>query len=63
MMTKTEQNILEMTRNNAKIYKEDLERLQIKTQYLKGYLEVLKTKKNLTEKEFELCLTVLEYLK
>lgn len=63
MMTKTEQNMLEMARNNAKIYKEDLERLQIKTQYLKGYLEVLKTKKNLTEKEFELCLTVLEYLK
>ena len=45
MMTKTEQNMLEMARNNAKIYKEDLERLQIKTQYLKGYLEVLKTKK------------------
>lgn len=63
MMTKTEQNMLEMARNNAKIYKQDLERLQIKTQYLKGYLEVLKTKKNLTEKEFELCLTVLEYLK
>ncbi len=63
MMTKTEQNMLDMARNNAKIYKEDLERLQIKTQYLKGYLEVLKTKKNLTEKEFELCLTVLEYLK
>lgn len=63
MMTKTEQNMLEMARNNAKIYKEDLERLQIKTQYLKGYLEVLKTKKNLTEREFELCLTVLEYLK
>lgn len=62
-MTKTEQNMLEMARNSAKTYKEDLERLQIKTQYLKGYLEVLKTKKNLTEKEFELCLTVLEYLK
>lgn len=63
MMTKTEQNMLDMARNSAETYKKDLEILQVKIQNLKGYLEVLKTKKNLTEKEFELCLTVLEYLK
>ena len=63
MMTKTEQNMLEMARNSAETYKRDLERLQVQRQYLKGYLEVFKDKKNVTEKEFELCLTVLEYLK
>ena len=63
MMTKTEQNMLDMARNSAETYKKDLESLQVKMQNLKGYLEVLKTKKNLTEKEFELCLVVLEYLK
>ena len=62
-MTKTEQNMLDMARNSAETYKKDLESLQVKMQNLKGYLEVLKTKKNLTEKEFELCLVVLEYLK
>lgn len=63
MMTKTEQNMLDMARNSAETYKRDLERLQVQRHYLKGYLEVLKTKKNLTEKEFELCSTILEYLK
>ena len=63
MMTKTEQNMLDMARNSAETYKRDLEKIQVKTHYLKGYLEVLKNKKNITEKELELCLTVLEYLK
>lgn len=63
MMTKTEQNMLDMARNSAKTYKRDLEKLQVQIHYLKGYLEVLKNKKNITEKELELCLTILEYLK
>ena len=63
MMTKTEQNMLDMARNSAETYKRDLERLQVQKHYLKGYLEVFKNKKNITEKELELCLTILEYLK
>ena len=63
MMNKAEQNMLEMARNSAETYKRDLERLQVQKSYLKGYLEVFKNKKNITEKEFELCLTILEYLK
>lgn len=63
MMTKTEQNMLDMARNSAETYKRDLERLQVQRHYLKGYLEVFKNKKNITEKELELCLTILEYLK
>lgn len=62
-MNKAEQNMLEMARNSAETYKRDLERLQVQKSYLKGYLEVFKNKKNITEKEFELCLTILEYLK
>lgn len=63
MMNKAEQNMLEMARNSAETYKRDLERLQVQKSYLKGYLEVFKNKKDITEKEFELCLTILEYLK
>ena len=55
--------MLDMARNSAETYKRDLERLQVQKQYLKGYLEVFKNKKNVTEKELELCLTILEYLK
>ena len=63
MMTKTEQNMLEMARNSAKLHKEDLDRLSENINNLKGYLKVYATLDDTSDKEIALCATILEYLK
>ena len=62
MMTKTEQNMLEMARNSAKTYKEDLDRLSESINNLKGYLKVYETLYDTSDKEIALCETILGYL-
>ena len=63
MMTKTEQNMLEMARNSAKTYKVDLDRLSENINNLKGYLKVYETLDDTSDKEIALCETILGYLK
>ena len=63
MMTKTEQNMLDMARESAKNHKRDLDRLQENINNLKGYLKVYETFDNTSNKEIVLCETILRYLK
>lgn len=63
MMTKTEQNMLDMARESAKNYKQDLDRLLENINNLKGYLRVYETLDNTSNKEIVLCETILRYLK
>ena len=63
MMTKTEQNMLDMARESAKNHKRDLDSLQENINNLKGYLKVYETFDNTSNKEIVLCETILRYLK
>ena len=62
MMTKTEQNMLDMARASAQNYKQEA---ILKTGILRnveGYIKVYMIDKNISEREYQLCKTILDYI-
>lgn len=61
MMTKTEQNMLEMARASAQTYKEEAIRKTGILRNLEGFVKVTMSRP-ISDEEIELCKTILDYI-
>ena len=62
MMTKTEQNMLDMARVSAQNYKQEAVQKTVILRNIEGYIKVYMIDKNISEREYQLCKTILDYI-
>jgi hypothetical protein len=62
MMTKTEQNMLDMARASAQNYKQEAVQKTGILRNIEGYIKVYMIDKNISEREYQLCKTILDYI-
>lgn len=62
MMTKTEQNMLDMARASAQNYKQEAVQKTDILRNVEGYVKVYMIDKNISEREYQLCKTILDYI-